>query len=333
MQLSNDLQLPDNTTVTALQQHLLEWFAATARDLPWRRTRDPYQIMVSEVMLQQTQVDRVLPKYAAFLAAFPTMEALANAPTAEVIRLWAGLGYNRRAVNLQRAVRAVLQEHGGEFPRSVDALNKLPGIGPYTAGAIACFAFEQDVAFMDTNIRRVVRRTLVGPEDAPPVTNERVLLDLAQTLIPAGQGWQWNQAIMELGALICTASAPACWRCPLREACRAYAARRNADEQVFATPSPMVLVPYTPPQRQTRRVAERREEAFVGSRRYYRGRIVAALRALPDGAALDLEQLGPQVKTDFSPADDLPWLRELVAGLARDGLVEWSGEHVRLPHM
>lgn len=137
-----------------LQTALLTWFAENARDLPWRRTRDPYRVLVSEVMLQQTQVDRVIPKYEAFLAAFPTVEALAAAPTAEVIRLWAGLGYNRRAVNLQRAARAVVEERGGLFPHEVEELLRLPGIGPYTAGAVACFAFEQDVAFVDTNIRR-----------------------------------------------------------------------------------------------------------------------------------------------------------------------------------
>ena len=144
---------------------LLDWFAVFGRDLPWRRTRDPYRIMVSEIMLQQTQVDRVIPKYHAFLEAFPTLEALAAAPTAEVIRAWSGLGYNRRAVNMQRAARAVLDEHGGQFPRDFAALLRLPGIGPYTAGAIACFAFEQDVAFIDTNIRRVVQRLFVGPAD------------------------------------------------------------------------------------------------------------------------------------------------------------------------
>src|SRR5581483_4865161 len=150
----------------AIQAALLEWFAAAGRDLPWRHTRDPYRIMVSEIMLQQTQVDRVIPKYHAFLAAFPTLEALAAAPTAEVIRAWSGLGYNRRAVNMQRTARAVLEEHGGQFPRDLPALLRLPGIGPYTAGAIACFAFEQDVGFMDTNIRRVVQRLFVGPEEA-----------------------------------------------------------------------------------------------------------------------------------------------------------------------
>src|SRR5215211_4477055 len=138
--------LPDE--LAAVRAALLDWFAASGRDLPWRHTRDPYQIMVSEIMLQQTQVDRVVPKYHAFLELFPSLAALAAAPTAEVIRAWTGLGYNRRAVNMQRAARAVVEAHNGQFPHAMAELLKLPGIGPYTAGAIACFAFEQDVAFL-----------------------------------------------------------------------------------------------------------------------------------------------------------------------------------------
>jgi A/G-specific adenine glycosylase len=246
-------QPAESARIAAIQQQILAWFAANARDLPWRRTRDPYQILVSEVMLQQTQVDRVLPKYAAFLEAFPNLEALAAAPTAEVIRLWAGLGYNRRAVNLQRTAIAVRDEHGGQFPRTPEELLKLPGIGPYTAGAIACFAFEQQVAFIDTNIRRALRRALLGPDEAPP-PSERELLALALELVPAGQAWAWNQAIMELGALICTAAAPACWRCPIRSECRAYAVRMQADEQLFLGQE----LAYLPAPRPARRVAERR---------------------------------------------------------------------------
>src|SRR4051812_1029866 len=135
----------------AIQSGLLRWFAENRRDLPWRHTRDPYAILVSEVMLQQTQVDRVIPYFRSFLERFPTVRDLAAAATADVITLWAGLGYNRRAVNLQRTARAVVDQHSGAFPSDPETLATLPGIGPYTAGAIACFAFEQDVAFLDTN--------------------------------------------------------------------------------------------------------------------------------------------------------------------------------------
>ena len=302
----------------AIWQALLGWFAASGRDLPWRHTRDPYRIMVSEIMLQQTQVDRVIPKYHSFLAAFPTLEALAAAPTAEVIRAWAGLGYNRRAVNMQRAARVVLADHGGQFPRDLPALLALPGIGRYTAGAIACFAFEQDVGFIDTNIRRVLQRLFAEPTALP----EAQLLALAESAVPPGQGWAWNQAIMELGALICTAAAPACWRCPLRAGCRAYAAWRAEDEQVFSAE------PAAPAPR--RRVAERREAPFAGSSRFYRGRVVEVLRGLPPGASMALPELGRRIKDDFGD-DDLPWLGELVAGLARDGLLALEAEAARLP--
>lgn len=313
----------DLAALAQVQAALTAWFAAHARDLPWRRTRDPYHILVSEIMLQQTQVDRVLPKYRAFLETFPTIAALAAAPTAEVIRAWSGLGYNRRAVNMQRTARAVLEEHGGQFPRDVAALLRLPGIGPYTAGAIACFAFEQDVAFMDTNIRRVVRRLFVGPEEGEPASEAR-LLALAQAAMPAGQGWAWNQALMELGALICSAATPACWRCPVQAHCRAYAARRSLDEQLFDA----AAAPQEP--RRQRRIAERPEAPFAGSSRFYRGRIVEALRQLPPGETLALDALGPRVKQGFDDADR-PWLRALVEGLARDGLVALEDEAARLP--
>jgi A/G-specific adenine glycosylase len=217
--------------------------------------------------------------------------------------------------------RAVIEEHGGQFPRDVAALLKLPGIGPYTAGAIACFAFEQDVAFIDTNIRRVVQRLFVGPAASTPTTDAR-LLELAQLAVPPGQGWAWNQAVMELGALVCTATAPACWRCPVRAHCQAYAAWRSADEQAFAGgPAEPARV---------RRVAERREAPYAGSNRFYRGRAVEALRELPAGSAMPLPELGRRLKEDFGEAD-ASWLRKLVEGLARDGLLVLDGEAARLP--
>jgi A/G-specific adenine glycosylase len=318
---SSLFKLPHDILAT-IHSALLHWFANNGRDLPWRHTRDPYRIMVSEIMLQQTQVDRVVPKYRAFLELFPSLKALAAAPTAEVIRAWTGLGYNRRAVNMQRAARAVLDAHGGQFPSDMADLLKLPGIGPYTAGAIACFAFEQDTAFMDTNIRRVVQRLFVGPEESAPGA-ESQLLAIAREAVPPGQGWAWNQAIMELGALICTAAAPACWRCPVQAHCRAYAARRTADEQLFSGE-------HAPAPQRLRRVAERRETPYGGSNRFFRGRAIEALRQLGPGEALSLPALGRQIKEGFGEGD-MPWLRTLVDGLARDGLLALENEHARLP--
>jgi len=313
---------PDQRRIERVQQHLIAWFRANGRDLPWRRTRDPYHILVAEIMLQQTQVDRVKPKYAAFLQQFPTLEALAQAAPGDVIRAWAGLGYNRRALNLQRSARAVLEDHAGRFPDTPEALQALPGIGPYTAGAVACFAFERDVAFMDTNIRRVLKRVFFGPEDRADEVGERALLALAAQAVPEGQGWAWNQAIMELGALICIAARPRCQLCPVRTECRAYAAWREADETVFT---------YPPVQRSLRKVAETRTP-FTATSRYFRGRIVAALRDVETNAWLSLVKLGPQVKQDWTP-DDLAWLQRLLQGLAADGLVELDveGGRARLP--
>ena len=294
-----------------IQQKLIDWFRAHGRDLPWRRTRDPYHILVSEIMLQQTQVDRVLPKYRAFLERFPTLEDLANAPAGDVIRAWAGLGYNRRALNLQRTAQAVIGEHDGRFPETPEELQRLPGIGPYTAGAVACFAFERDVAFMDTNIRRVVQRVFAGTDGEEPTASECALLHLAREAVPAGNGYLWNQAIMELGALVCTATRPRCGICPLRTDCKAYQRWKQADEQVFRIPAAR--------QPGARAVAERRTP-YLASNRYFRGRIVSVLRELPAGAALKLAELGPLVKDDWTEAEH-GWLARVVEGLAADGLI------------
>jgi A/G-specific adenine glycosylase len=290
------------TRAESIQQTLLSWFAAQARDLPWRRTRDPYQILVSEVMLQQTQVDRVLPYFARFLEAFPDVHALANGDTAEVIRLWSGLGYNRRAVNLQRAARAVVDRFGGVFPRDVATLRELPGIGAYTAGAIAAFAFEQDVAFLDTNMRRVINRLLFGTEPR----SEGMLLDAAERLVPSGQSWAWNQALIEFGALQCTARRPACVICPLQSECAAFPIVQT---DLAVKPS---------------KDAAKRER-FETTSRYFRGRIVEVLRSLPsdDEGGITMGDLGPRVREDYS-AEHVPWLRALVDGLHRDGLAHVS---------
>jgi A/G-specific adenine glycosylase len=189
------------TDAHAMQEALLEWFRGSARDLPWRRTRDPYAILVSEVMLQQTQVARVLERYGPWLERWPTPGALAAAPAADVLRAWSGLGYNRRALSLQNAARRVVEL--GEFPSDIEGLERLPGIGPYTARAIACFAFGAQVTALDTNVRRVLERSL-GTTDVAP---------------PAGRAWDWNQALFDLGAQVCLARVPRCERCPLAPAC------------------------------------------------------------------------------------------------------------------
>jgi A/G-specific adenine glycosylase len=197
----------------AMQDAVLAWYGKNARDLPWRRTHDPYAILVSEVMLQQTQVVRVVPRYLEWLERWPTVEALAEATPAEVIRAWSGLGYNRRAVNLHRCAQAVAT-HGG-FPREPAELANLPGIGPYTAAAIACFAFGAQIAAPDTNARRVLERAFPGRDVQPP----------------AGRAYDWNQALFDLGREVCIARTPRCGVCPLAGGCpsrgRTYAPLRR----------------------------------------------------------------------------------------------------------
>ena len=329
---------------------LLAWYATDGRAaLPWRHTRDPYAILISEVMLQQTQVERVLPKYRAFLEQFPTLRDLAAAPVAEVIRAWAGLGYNMRAVRLHEIARQAVERYDGSLPGSLDELLRLKGIGRYTAGAVACFAFGLPVATVDTNIRRVLWRVFRGVEPAvwPADTAfQRQLLALAEWALPSepADAYDWQQALMDLGATICLARRPLCERCPLADCCAAYqeaarvtlfpsgeAVARLRDERAAASAA------YQPP---ARRVAERRAgyatetkttgrrrpvaQPFTSTSRYFRGRVVAILREAPPGAKLSLAELGPHLKPDYT-ASDYPWLLALVERLARDGLARLSG--------
>jgi A/G-specific adenine glycosylase len=278
--------------------------------LPWRRTRDPYAILVSEIMLQQTQVERVLGKFREFLAAFPDFAALAAASTAEVIRRWAPLGYNRRAVRLQAIAQDVIAHRGGQLPRSADELRALDGLGAYTANAVACFAFEQAVAVVDTNVRRVLGRIfadLLGTQTPGTAAMQR----FAESVLPSDRPYDWNQALMDLGATICTARAPKCFRCPVALACagRASMSVNGAATHKAAEPT----------------AKYRAGERYEKSTRYYRGRIVDRLRELPDGAAISLGELGPAVRPDFRP-ELSGWIADLVEGLRRDGL---AATHMR----
>ncbi len=302
---------------------LLQWYASEQRHLPWRSTDDPYAILVSEIMLQQTQVDRVLPKYQQFLARFPTLADLATAPTADVITTWVPLGYNRRAVSLQSIARQVIAEFDGHIPDTIEELLKLKGIGRYTAGAIACFAYRRQVATVDTNIYRVLHRIFLGLEHPEPRLNDTQLLSLAEQVLPAGEAYNWNQALMDLGATICTNTNPQCTRCPLQEVCRGYS--EMSEHSLF--PSGTVL-------RQLRKVAEKKAtyqtQPFTSTNRYFRGRIVDLLRSIPAGQRIPLADLGPRIKPTFS-SDDLPWLQKIVDGLVKDGLLDVGEDGVRLP--
>jgi A/G-specific adenine glycosylase len=204
----------------AFRRALVRWFRRYGRDLPWRRTRDPYHVMVSEFMLQQTQVTRVQPYYERFLESYPTIDALAAASTRRVRESWEGLGYYRRAVNLHRLAQQVVREHRGIIPADVSSLRLLPGVGRYTAGAVASFAYELASPAVDTNVARVIRRVF-HPRMPPALAERRAWLTIERIIPRRGSSaWTFNQAIMELGALVCTAREARCQVCPVRRVCR-----------------------------------------------------------------------------------------------------------------
>ncbi len=207
------------------QRRLLRWFERHGRDLPWRRTRDPYAILVSEVMLQQTPVDRVLPYYDRFLKKYPTVEELATARATRVREAWDGLGYYARARNIHATAKHITKRCNGLFPESVEEMQKLPGVGRYTAGAIISFAFEKDASILDTNVKRLLSRIFLSPRrgrGSRRPAAERELWALAEALLPRGQAWAFNQALMDFGATVCTARAPRCPHCCMTDICRTY---------------------------------------------------------------------------------------------------------------
>jgi A/G-specific adenine glycosylase len=219
--MTNASLIPNPAAAREISRRLRDWFRRHGRDLPWRRTRDPYRVLVSELMLQQTQVSRVIEFYHRFLERFPTLLALASAPPGRVMDSWRGLGYYARARNLHALARVVRSDHDGVIPRSVSALRALPGVGPYTAGAVASFAYEQSAALVDTNVARVLSR-IFAPELRPKRSRDLTRIwRLAEEVIPTrGQAaWTHNQAIMELGALVCTARVMHCDRCPVSRHC------------------------------------------------------------------------------------------------------------------
>jgi A/G-specific adenine glycosylase len=293
----------------------MEWYRAHGRaGLPWRVVRDPYYTLVSEFMLQQTQVDRVVPKFETFVARFPDLAALARASAADVLREWKGLGYNSRAVRLKRAAEAACERFGGAMPRETQALRSLPGIGPYTAAAIRAFAFDIDDAPADTNVRRIVHRLFFGIE-FPPKAAPRELDERALALVPPGAAHDWSSAMMDLGATLCTARAPKCTLCPLASRCAAApleAAALDAARAANAKPrSPQAAL------------------RFEETKRYARGRIVDRLRELPPGEAISLLDLHRAVEP-LLPGRPVEEVEALVGALERDGLVARRGERIAL---
>ena len=216
--------------ICRVRRRLLAWYREHGRDLPWRRTRDPYRILVSEVMLQQTQVERVTKFYRPFLRRYPTFEALAAAPEPAVRESWEGLGYYARARNLHRTAQLVVREHGGRLPDDPATIRRLPGIGRYTAGAVLSIAYGKDAPILDTNAARVLRRVFAVRARGGKGRLQQRLWEVAEQVTPPGYADLFNQAIMDLGATVCRPRNPACPDCPLRFDCRRFLAGGSAHE-------------------------------------------------------------------------------------------------------
>lgn len=217
---------------------LLSWFRAVRADLPWRRAPSPYQVWLSEVMLQQTQVETVIPYFESFVQAFPNISALAASPLSDVLKAWEGLGYYSRARNLHKAAGIIVAEHGGQLPSAIDELRKLPGIGPYTAGAIASIAFNQPAPIVDANVARIITRLLDLDADVTMGATMKQLWSIAADWLPREGAGEYNQALMELGQRVCKARNPLCKSCPLQGYCRAYAAGTVAARPVRKSRAP-----------------------------------------------------------------------------------------------
>jgi A/G-specific adenine glycosylase len=216
------LPMPPPPDRRRFRQRLLTWYGRHGRDLPWRKTDDPYHILVSEIMLQQTQVDRVLPKYAEWLDKYPSMAVLAEAPEHDVTQTWYPLGYNIRPKRLQSIARESVAKYGGQLPSDEATLLSFNGIGAYTAGAIRSFAFRERAAILDTNVARVLFRVFVATGDPKSHAMKRHLWKISETVMPQRQVFDFNQALMDFGAMICVARNPKCLVCPMAKGCRAY---------------------------------------------------------------------------------------------------------------
>ena len=281
-----------------MQSAVLGWYAANARDLAFRASSDPWSVLVSEVIAQQTQAARAAAAWTRFIAEFPTPAALAAASPATAIRAWRGLGYNRRAIALRAAAQAIVERHDGAVPDSYDALVSLPGIGPYTASAVLAIAFDRPVAALDTNIRRVVTRAFVGSE---PIVPPRELQSLADGFVPRGHAAAWTHALMDVGAAFCRKRDPRCGACPLASSCRYLAAGRP---RIGAT-----------------RLRPTAAKPFPATTRWLRGRILDRLRDAPDGAWIELsEPIGEH---------DAHRVATELRNLEHDGLLELDGSGIR----
>ncbi len=280
--------------IVDFQNLILEWYQKNQRDLPWRETREPYKILISEVMSQQTQLSRVVPKYEAWLEKFPTVQSLAKAKVAEVLQYWSGLGYNRRALNLKKTAEIISEKYHGKFPEDEKELVSLPGIGQYTARAVLCFAFDQQIAVVDTNVRKVILTQLLNSEKVEKQNlrlsdskdslenkiDDKKMYEIATQLLPIGKAYEWNQALMD------------------------YSAAMLKKEKI---PIP-------------------KQSKFHGSRRYYRGQI---LKLLLQKKKVAIQDVGLLIKKDYID-NEKEWLQKLLDELAAEGFIIIKNSTIRL---
>jgi A/G-specific adenine glycosylase len=292
----------DDLTHQSISEPLLEWYAQNGRELPWRSHPIPYWVWVSEIMLQQTRVETVLPYFDRWIQRFPTLDALADASEQDVLQAWEGLGYYSRARNLHRAARAVQQEYDGQIPADPEQLQKLPGIGRYTAGAIASIAFGKDAPALDANIRRVLARVFNVAVPARSPEGERLLWHLAGASLPAGRAGDYNQALMDLGSQICTPRAPACPYCPIAQHCQArLLGVQEARPVLEAKPAvPHYVVTAAIIQRGDQvLIAQRPAQGLLGGLWEFPGGKLEAGEELTDGLKREIqEELGVDILVD-----------------------------------
>src|SRR3989338_959375 len=290
---------------------ILGWYSSHQRNLPWRQNPTPYHVLISEIMLQQTQVQRVIEKFKEFTTLFPTIYHLANASTADVIRAWSGLGYNRRALLLHQFAQEVVEKYKGVIPRSAVELLTLPGIGPYTAGAIASFAYNQPDPAIDVNVRRIYQRYFHGKDQGLPMgrKEEQELYELAKRSIPNNKSAEFHNALMDFGYLVCTRDTPMCAQCPLKNGCHFFPLYKKKKEKVLF-------------------VMEKKEEKGVFENgkffpsRIFRGRIVELVRK-NEGKEISITEWGKRIKKDYTEKDK-EWLLMLCRKLQDDKLLSYS---------
>jgi A/G-specific adenine glycosylase len=279
----------------------LGWYTLNGRTFPWRSERDPYRILISEMMSQQTQIFRVIGYYERWLRVFPTVSALAAAAKSDVLREWSGLGYNSRALRLHALAQTVVAVHNGKIPRTVESLLLLPGIGRYTAHAVVCGALRKAVPVVDVNIRRVFSRVFFEIQTADEMQTDNEAWTIAAAVLPKDEAFRWNQSLMDIGALFCTSRSPKCLLCPLQKFCL------SACSPVFMMPSAKKT---------------KKEPSFKGiPRRLYRGRILKLLHTGPMSENDVAERLWPEFGDD-----ETEWLRHVLAEMEKSELIERRGK-------